>query len=87
LSNLSLKFTLSGINIATFACFWGAISLVIIFQPFTLRQCLFLSIRSVSCKQQIVKISFLIQFAKWCLLMGVLNPLTFSVSIEMISAI
>jgi predicted ABC-type exoprotein transport system permease subunit len=36
----------------------------------------------VSCKQQIVGSSFLIQFAKLCLLMGELSPLTFSVSID-----
>jgi hypothetical protein len=34
------------------------------------------------CKQQIVGSSFLIQLAKWCLLMGELSWLTFSVSID-----
>jgi predicted ABC-type exoprotein transport system permease subunit len=32
--------------------------------------------------QQIVGSSFLIQLAKWCLLMGEFSPLTFSVSID-----
>jgi hypothetical protein len=49
--------------------FLGAISLIL-FQPFTLSKCLFLSIRWVSYKQQIFSSSFLIQFDKWCLLMG-----------------
>jgi hypothetical protein len=62
LINVSLKSTLSEIIIATPACFQGPL-------PFTLSQCLFLSMRWVSCKQQIVGSSFLIQFAKRCLLM------------------
>jgi hypothetical protein len=33
--------------------------------------------RFVSCKQQIVGSSFLIQFVSWCLLMGEFGPLTF----------
>jgi hypothetical protein len=37
--------------------------------------------RWVSCKQQIVGSSFLIQFARQCLLIGELSPLTFSVYI------
>jgi hypothetical protein len=36
----------------------------------------------VSCKQQIVGSSFLIQFTKWCLLMGKLSLLMFGVNID-----
>jgi hypothetical protein len=49
---------------------------------FHLSQCLFLSIRCISYKQQIVRSSFLIQHAKQCLLMGELSPLALSVSID-----
>jgi hypothetical protein len=54
----------------------------IFLQPFTLSQCLFLSMRWVSYRQQIVGSSFFIQFLKQCLLMQELSPLTFSVSID-----
>jgi hypothetical protein len=77
-----LKSTLSEISIATLACFQGPLAWKIFFQPFTLSQCLFLSVRWVSCKQQIIRSSFLIQFAKRCLLMGMSSPLAFSVSID-----
>jgi hypothetical protein len=82
LINVSLKSTLSEVSIASLACFQGPLAWEIFFQPFTLSQCLFLLMRWVSCKQHIVGSSFLIQFAKWCLLMGELSPLTFSVSID-----
>jgi hypothetical protein len=68
LTNVSLKSTLSHISIATPACFQGPLDWLIFFQPFTLRQCLFLSKRWVSCKQHIVRSFFLIQFATLCLL-------------------
>jgi hypothetical protein len=62
--------------------FWWAIDLVNFLPAFHPKPCLFLSMRWVSCYQQIVGSSFLIQFAKLCLLMGELSPLTFSVSID-----
>jgi hypothetical protein len=43
---------------------------------------LFLSMRWVSNKQEIVGSSFLIQFAKQCLLLEELSLLTFSVNID-----
>jgi hypothetical protein len=52
------------------------------FHPFTLSQCLFFSVRSIFCKQQMGGSCFLIQFASLCLLIGALRPLTFSVIIE-----
>jgi hypothetical protein len=82
LSNASLKSTLYDVSIATLAYFGGAIGLVNVIQPFTLSQCLFLSIRWVSCKQQIFSSCFLIQFAKWYLLMGELSSLTFRVNTD-----
>jgi hypothetical protein len=79
---VSLKSTLSKISIATPAWFWGLLA-----WPFTLSQCLFLSMRWVSNKQEIVGSSFLIQFASvWiliqCLLLEELSLLTFSVNID-----
>jgi hypothetical protein len=82
LINVGLKSTLSKINIATPACFQGPLAWLIFFQPFILKLCLFLSMRWVSFKEQIVGSSFLIQFVKQCLLMGELSPLTLSVSID-----
>jgi hypothetical protein len=82
LINASLKSIFSEISIATPACFQGPLAWQIFFHPFTLSWCLFLSMRWVSCEQQIVGSSFLIQFAKRCLLMGELSPLTFIVSID-----
>jgi hypothetical protein len=82
LINVGLKSTLSEINIATPACFQGPLAWQIIFQLFTLSLCLFLSMRWVSCKQQIAGSSFLIQFVKWYLLMGELSLLTFSAIID-----
>jgi hypothetical protein len=43
---------------------------------------LFLLIRFVSYKPQIVMYSFLMQFANQCLLMGEWSPLTLSASVE-----
>jgi hypothetical protein len=62
LMNVSLKSTLSKVSIATPACFYRPLAWQIFFQPFTLSQCLFLSMRWVSCRQQIVASSFLIWF-------------------------
>jgi hypothetical protein len=67
LINVSLKSTLSKKIIATLDYLWRPLAWSIFFQPFTLSLCLFLSMRWVSCKQQIVGSSFLIQFVKWCL--------------------
>jgi hypothetical protein len=82
LTILSFKCTLSDVSIATPACFLQPLAQCIFFQPFILSQCWFLSIRWVSCKQQIVGSSFLIQFASHCILKGELSPLTFNVNIE-----
>jgi hypothetical protein len=76
LINVGLKSTLSEISIATPACFQGPLAWSIFFQPFILSLSLFLSVRWVSCKQQIVGSSFLIQFVIQCLLMGELSHLT-----------
>jgi hypothetical protein len=77
-----LKTTFSEISIATPACFLGPLAWKIFFQPFILSLCLFLSVRWVTCKQQIVGSSFLIHFVRWCLLMGELSPLTLSLSTD-----
>jgi hypothetical protein len=79
LTNVILKFTLS--KFCYFCLFSGAISLVNLpaFHP----KPVFISVnRCVSCKEQIVGSFYLIHFAKWCLLMGELSPLTLSVSID-----
>jgi hypothetical protein len=81
--NVHLKSTLSEISIATPACFQWPLAWSIFFQPFIQSLCLFLSVRWVSCKQQIVVSFFLIHFVKWCLLMGKLSPLTLNVSTDM----
>jgi hypothetical protein len=54
-----LRSTLSDIIIVTSFCFGGSFAWKIFFHPFTLSQCLFLSVRWVSCKQQIVQSSIL----------------------------
>jgi hypothetical protein len=69
-------------SIVTPAYFGGDIVLENLLAAFYPSQCSFLSIRWVSCKQQIVRASFLIQFAKWFLLMRQLSSLTFSVNID-----
>jgi hypothetical protein len=61
---------LSDISVTTLACFGGPLAWQIFLQSFTVSQCLFLSIRWVSYKQQIVRYSFLILFANQCVLMG-----------------
>jgi hypothetical protein len=62
--------------------FSGAISLVNLLPIFHLKP-VFISVNKLgSCKQQIVRSFFLVQFAKWCLLMGEFSPLTFTVSID-----
>jgi hypothetical protein len=81
LINVGLKFTLSDISIATPACFVaiGLVNLLLAFHP---KPMPFLSMKWVSCKQQIVGSSFLIQLVKQCLLIGELSPLTLSVSTD-----
>jgi hypothetical protein len=82
LINVSLKSTFSMIGIALLPVLGGPLAWKIFFHPFTLSQCLFLLMRWVSCKQQIVGSSFSIQFAKWCLLMLELISVTFSVTVD-----
>jgi hypothetical protein len=62
LTNLGLKSTLSCKY--SYSClFWGSFAWKIFLYPFTLSQCLFLWVRCVSCKQQIIGSSFLILLA------------------------
>jgi hypothetical protein len=71
LTNVSMKSTLSKY---CYSClFSGAINLVNLLDFHPKPVCLFLSIRWVSCKQQIVRSSFLIQFSKQCFLMVVVG--------------
>jgi hypothetical protein len=80
LSNVSLKSTLSDISIGTPAYFQGPLAnLLPAFHP---KPVLVSVNKWVSCKQHIVGSSFSIQFAKWCILMGKLSLLTFSVNID-----
>jgi hypothetical protein len=62
--------------------FLGAIGLVNLLQAFHPKPVLISVDERVSCKQQIVGFSFLIQFAKRCLLMEELSLSTCSVSID-----
>jgi hypothetical protein len=82
LINVSLKSTLSNICLATPACFWVATHLVNLLPAFHPKPLLVSAMRWVTYKQQNVVSSFLVQFARWCLLMGELSPSTFSVSID-----
>jgi hypothetical protein len=81
-------------SVATPACFGGPYIWKILFYPFTLSQCLSLSVRYFSCGQQVVRSCFLFplvclnrsyfltQLAILCLLIGELRPLIFNVHIE-----
>jgi hypothetical protein len=80
LINVSLKSILCDISIATPACFGGATGFVNLLPAFHPKPVFFMSMTSVSCKQQIVGSSFSIQFAKQCPYMR--SPLTFSVNID-----
>jgi hypothetical protein len=62
--------------------FSGAINLVNLLQAFHPKTVFISDNKWVSRKQQIVRSSFLIQYAKQYLLMGELSPLTFSVNID-----
>jgi hypothetical protein len=82
LTNVGLTSAFSGINIATPAYFGGPLALESFFQSFTLSQCLFLWIRCVSYKEQIVWSSFLVQFLKLVRNWSELSPLTFSINTD-----
>jgi hypothetical protein len=68
LTNVNLKSTFSDISIATPACF-GGIDLVNLLLAFHYKP-VFISVNKMG------------MFAKWCLLMGELSPLTLSVNID-----
>jgi hypothetical protein len=82
LINVGLKSTLPEISIAAPACFQGPFAWYIFFQPFTLNQCLFLSMSWVSCKQQLVGIFFFNPVCQSVSFDGEFSPLTFSVGID-----
>jgi hypothetical protein len=82
LIDFSLKFTSSDMNMATPAVLGVHLLGKCFFYPLTLSQCLFFSVRWVSCKQHMVGSCFLTQFAILCLLIGALRPFTFSVNIK-----
>jgi hypothetical protein len=60
---------------ATLACFLGQFAWKSFFQPFTLRYCLSLPLRWISCMQQNVGSHLRIQFVGLCLFIGELSPL------------
>jgi hypothetical protein len=62
--------------------FSGTIGLVNLLPAFHSQQVLISVDKGVSCRQQMVGSSFLIQFANGCLLMVQFSPLTFYVSID-----
>jgi hypothetical protein len=61
--------------VATPACFLGPFVWKIVFQPFTLRYCLSLSLRQVSCMQQKVGSCLCYHSVSLCLFIGELSPL------------
>jgi hypothetical protein len=69
-------------SIVTPDCLWDPFAWKTFFHLLTLSQCLFFSVRWVSCKQHVVRSCFLIQFVILCVLIGALRPFTFSVNIE-----
>jgi hypothetical protein len=84
LINVCLKSILSNISIAN-PCLFGEAMVLVNLLPAFHPQPVVISVNEmgwVSYKHQIVASSFLIQFAKWFLLMGELSLLTFSVSID-----
>ena len=74
LIDFSLKSILLDIRIATPACFLGPFDWNFFSQPFTLRQCLSLRLRCVSCMQQKDGFCFHIQSVSLCLFIGELSP-------------
>jgi hypothetical protein len=80
--SVSFKSTLPEIRIATPDFFLKSNGLVNILQAFHAKP-VFISVHEIGlCKQLIVGSSFLIHFAKWCLLMGELSHLIVSVNID-----
>jgi hypothetical protein len=70
-----LKSILSDIRMATLACFHlGPFAWKIVFQPFTLRKCLSLTLKYVSCLQQNAGYCLYIQSLILCLFIGELSP-------------
>jgi hypothetical protein len=82
LSDLRLKSTLSGINIATPVSLRDPFAWKSLSQSLTLRQCLFFPVRWVSHKQHMAGSCFLTQLAILYILIEALRSLTFSVSVE-----
>jgi hypothetical protein len=75
LITLICKSILFDIRMATPACFFGPFAWKIVFQPFTLRECLSFSLRLVSCKQQNVGSCLCSQSISLCLFNEELRPL------------
>ena len=75
LIDFNLKSILLDIRIATPACFLGPFDWKIFSQPFTLRECLSLRWRCVSCMQQKDGSCFHIHSVSVCLFIGELSPL------------
>ena len=78
LIDFSLKSILLDIRMATPTCFLRPFAWKTFSQPFTLRRCLSLWLRCVSCKQQNVGSCFCIQSLSLCLFIGELSPLILS---------
>ena len=66
------------IRIATPACFLGPFDWNFFPQPFTLRRCLSLRLRYVSCMQKTDRFCFCIQSVSLCLFISELSPFTLS---------
>ena len=75
LMTLGWKSILLDIRMATPACFFRPFAWKIVFQPFTLRQCLSFSLRWVSCQQQKVGSCFCSQSVSLCHFIGELSLL------------
>ena len=69
------KSILLDIRMATPACFLGPFAYKSFFLPFTLRQCLSMFLRCVSCMQQNAGSCLHIQSVSLCLFIGELSPL------------
>ena len=74
LTDFSLKSILLDIRTATPTSFLGPFDWNIFSQPFTLRRCLSLWLRCVSCMQQKNGFCFCIQSVSLCLIIGKLSP-------------
>ena len=73
LIDFSLKSILLYIRLVKPACFLGPFDWKIFYQPFTLRQCLSLRLKYVSCMQK-DGFCFCIQSISLCLFIGELSP-------------